>query len=1308
MKVPLSLCAMLGFAGIASGVLVGPYANDPHTLHLYNFDEPPASSMTVNAGGAGGAVWSVNASPAAAVPPVITTVLGVPGYAGFGNAANPGVESGALLGYDGNGSGFYEGDVSGLSLSPDRVDLGMLGIGGPNPFTLEAMIFLTSSAGNREIICTDSSAGTRGFQFRVTTGGTTGQRLEFNLIGSSGCQRFGDIPASGPHAFALNTWFHVAFTYDGLDARFYWTVVDPSVAAANPLGDPQAMVISGTAGAIQGPLVFGNENRAAAGENLWGLIDEIRISTVARSATEMRFDPGGLDVVPPVISECPAHVTALCMDAGGAMVDYLPPMATDDRDGVVPVVCTPAPGAWFPMGNTLVTCLANDAAGNTSSCGFYVTVLSAPPEEILVGDTFDVSVPSHDVNFEPMLGRQSGLLAPLDYVELAGTTHGGPTDYQTRLDGSCLVFEPTNPPSALRLATVSPRHDFIEGSEFSIEFDVDPGANDPGNTSTDWAAIILGSTNGNVSVNASGGGVGILFRNNGNLQVYDGSTPVYDGHGDFPGGHLPYGRFHVRIDVSADAFDGSPALVAARVDGIPIRLSPTGPMTFLKTNGFAANWITLAGFGNTNWLHLFDNLTVMARGRIAAEPAAVACYRTQADQSVTVTVPASVLATRSVDVVVSTADASVAEPQGAVAGSLVLHYPMGGPNEQTFAVVARSLGGTVFSLASPDGVRVATGVIPVSVTNLPPTITCPPDLALECFVDVPPPDFQGGSVTSLDPAPVVSHVGDVISGTLPMVITRTYQVTDAVGDTATCDQAIAVQDMQAPSMTCPPPVLTLQADDATCQAALPDLRPPDLADNCGDVTLTQTPAAGALVGVGITTVTLQAVDSANNEATCTVQVDVVASPVSVSLSIKREAARPVVSWPVTCSPWCLLEAEHVGPNPVAWQFNADPVEQHEGRWRISVAVEGSRFYRLVEAVPRIGNIRFGQLDWHDEDNVLQVPNSSWGVFSADVVPHPTEVVYLNVMADAGHGPAWIIQNLPVFPRVLGNGALRQGCDFDITQLGLTEGMDLGSVTYWSSLDSSLQTAPPSTSSMPSVAVVDDVGRNCGGGKLPSDPLGDSAGQPAGIMLQVVPTNVIQHVGIESVQETNNACLAGALARAIRLLAKKHSLTNSAGTNKTAQGIYTDLRGLKIGSSGTNATTYEQDVAAKAKYLKDLAAANGKTGSTKILDKDNLVGPVTGVTEETAPDPVEWIKKELAKGAVELHYDKHIVTVTGYYESGGKIYIKYRDDETQGDDKKGDSEEKTAEIKKDGTTWAFRAQGGGSFHKIRVVIAESVT
>lgn len=65
----------------------------------------------------------------------------------------------------------------------------------------------------------------------------------------------------------------------------------------------------------------------------------------------------------------------------GTVVNYSPaPSATDNVDGTDPVTCVPASGSAFNPGTTPVTCSATDAAGNTGTATFTVTVAASPPD----------------------------------------------------------------------------------------------------------------------------------------------------------------------------------------------------------------------------------------------------------------------------------------------------------------------------------------------------------------------------------------------------------------------------------------------------------------------------------------------------------------------------------------------------------------------------------------------------------------------------------------------------------------------------------------------------------------------------------------------------------------------------------------------------------------------------------------------------------------------------------------------------------------------------------------------------------------
>lgn len=89
-----------------------------------------------------------------------------------------------------------------------------------------------------------------------------------------------------------------------------------------------------------------------------------------------------VDSTMPMI-QCPTNLVFNCTGINGRVVDFTV-SATDTCDPKPAVICTPAPGSYFPVGKTLVTCVARDACGNSNSCSFPVTVLNdCPPAPVL-------------------------------------------------------------------------------------------------------------------------------------------------------------------------------------------------------------------------------------------------------------------------------------------------------------------------------------------------------------------------------------------------------------------------------------------------------------------------------------------------------------------------------------------------------------------------------------------------------------------------------------------------------------------------------------------------------------------------------------------------------------------------------------------------------------------------------------------------------------------------------------------------------------------------------------------------------------
>jgi hypothetical protein len=80
------------------------------------------------------------------------------------------------------------------------------------------------------------------------------------------------------------------------------------------------------------------------------------------------------DVTAPVISRVPSDIVIEQVGKAAAIVPYTSPTASDDVDGSVSVICSPASGSSFPYGLRAVLCNATDLASNVANASFNVTI----------------------------------------------------------------------------------------------------------------------------------------------------------------------------------------------------------------------------------------------------------------------------------------------------------------------------------------------------------------------------------------------------------------------------------------------------------------------------------------------------------------------------------------------------------------------------------------------------------------------------------------------------------------------------------------------------------------------------------------------------------------------------------------------------------------------------------------------------------------------------------------------------------------------------------------------------------------------
>jgi len=147
--------------------------------------------------------------------------------------------------------------------------------------------------------------GNRVWQFRIdpisfnpnadgVTTALTVPALEFinvNLAAAPVQNRVMFLPLTGPDAVALGAWYHVAVTYNGNEGTpnnlsVYWTKIDGARTQADLLIQRQ---LDTDLPVAPNDFAIGNIGRNPSSSNFVGMIDEVRISDTARTASQFIF-----------------------------------------------------------------------------------------------------------------------------------------------------------------------------------------------------------------------------------------------------------------------------------------------------------------------------------------------------------------------------------------------------------------------------------------------------------------------------------------------------------------------------------------------------------------------------------------------------------------------------------------------------------------------------------------------------------------------------------------------------------------------------------------------------------------------------------------------------------------------------------------------------------------------------------------------------------------------------------------------------------------------------------------------------------
>lgn len=336
-------CAVVCCLPLCPGsAALAPYSPDEFTLHLWHLDEPVPGVLPV-----------FSSDDAVTTDGAVT--LDIRGGARLGATSfTPGL-GGALDTRGIPGSGQTPG-----AFAPEDLPLSQF-TGSDGAFTIEALIHIGFDPAQPNIngridplqivSCDNEGANNlRPYQWRLLPPAHSENSygawvVEFiNIAPASGVERFQlPLPETGAESLAAGAWYHTAVTFDGQPALdenlvFYWTRLGQGTQTAQVLGaETMFSALGDGIDTTPGDFAIGNTGRGTGINNFVGLIDEVRVSSVARGPGDFRLDgtPYTVDDATlhlfhfdePNPQDFPATLQSLAFDAVSADPLNLPSLA---------------------------------------------------------------------------------------------------------------------------------------------------------------------------------------------------------------------------------------------------------------------------------------------------------------------------------------------------------------------------------------------------------------------------------------------------------------------------------------------------------------------------------------------------------------------------------------------------------------------------------------------------------------------------------------------------------------------------------------------------------------------------------------------------------------------------------------------------------------------------------------------------------------------------------------------------------------------------------------------------------------------
>ncbi|MEN9640386.1 MAG: hypothetical protein RLZZ262_2255, partial [Bacteroidota bacterium] len=510
-----------------------------------------------------------------------------------------------------------------------------------------------------------------------------------------------------------------------------------------------------------------------------------------------------------------------------------------------------ASGSLFPIGTTMISYMATDGAGNSSTCSFNVTVIDNTVPVMSCPSNIVVNAPAGScsavVNYSTVTatdncGNCTSPGAILGFVLLG--TYGGSAFYMSATPAATGAAAATNcTAQGGYLATVSSaaENSFIRSAASSAGY---------GNYLIGYNDVIV---------------EGSFVWHNGQANAYTnwgGGEPNNSGNEDYT---------QVLINGLWNDISGNSAYYVLERSCIPV----------VRTAGLASGSAFPAGI-----------TTVTHTATDASGNVGTCTFTVRVNE----TVPPTIICPATQSLAMDNACSSALPDYRSMA---TVNDNCTPSNALTIAqspapgTTVSGLGNMPVSLTVTDAAgNFATCIFQVNRTdNSAPTLVCPApqtiNLNASCQATVPNLMSLVGVSDNCAAANQIILVqtpaaGTTISGTGNHTIQM--QATDASGNTATCSIVLQALDVTAPAVTCPSTQNLIMTNNSV---ALPDYTSMATAtDNCsGSIVYSQSPTAGTIItSSGPLSVTITATDTAGNSNSCTFSVQVLALTTEVNFA----------------------------------------------------------------------------------------------------------------------------------------------------------------------------------------------------------------------------------------------------------------------------------------------------------------------------------------------------------------------------------------------------------------------------------------